>query len=287
MPSLAGFSASIIVDGEPLPEFGGELDVEGATLRRSVFVPSETGKRFQIHVKSSGGSGTHAVFEVFVDEREAGQFLLRHGKPERDIVGATGSNGERRPWHFARAQFVSDKDGAWARDLYNEQKRDGIPGGKIRIEVRNCIKTGSHPPDGPGWQHEDRPIHEKAKESSKLGLFTHTAVVGEPLADRVEWFITYKCCEDRPIAEFTFHYRSMDLLDANGITAAAQVKREGDQILPPKLKRYRVLDVEGQRMIDLEDELTDDEEDRRLDSGVAVEDDDDVVVTAARRIANH
>ncbi|KAI9014050.1 hypothetical protein DFJ74DRAFT_771079 [Hyaloraphidium curvatum] len=262
MPSLAGYTVSIMVDGAALPEYGGQLDVEGETQRRSVFVPSESGKRFQIRVRGrSGGAGTHVTFQVFVDARSSGVTAIEHGD-EGNIPGVVSSNGEWRPWYFGRAQVVSDEDGAWARDLYEKQKRDGVPGGKIRVEVRNFIKTGSFLPDGSGWVHEDIPIHEKAKEASKLGLFTHTTgkFVGEPLAERRESVFAGTYCEDHPIAEFTFHYRSKDLLDAKGITAAVPVKREGDRIPPLKPKRYRELNVNGTKLIDLEHELRDGED---------------------------
>ncbi|TFK57923.1 hypothetical protein BDN72DRAFT_884319, partial [Pluteus cervinus] len=227
MPDLGDFSAWIQVDDEDsLPEYA--LESSGHTV--SCWIPSKAGKEFAV----CWGS-THLRYTcsglVTIDGIECGATLLQYPQDE----------------HEASIMLDSVKTGAsTCRSLVfstvnltdNDQYLDDGDKdfGEIKLVLKKSEITGSASgmfDDVSNDFDRDLKVHERLKKN-----LDHCVVLGEETRSH-ESGVTTK--DSRTVATFIFRYRSLDVLQANGIAPLDQTQQRTSA--PPEDEQKRALAV--------------------------------------------
>ncbi|KAJ7120509.1 hypothetical protein C8R43DRAFT_83607 [Mycena crocata] len=93
-----GFSAWIVVDGKPVPEFLVAEDTKAS--RVSCWIPSERGQKFSVHWKDHGGKVDSCSFITLDGLVVPGRFLFGTGETSR--TGVRSSAKTERPFVFQK-----------------------------------------------------------------------------------------------------------------------------------------------------------------------------------------
>ncbi|KAJ7679209.1 hypothetical protein DFH06DRAFT_1032888 [Mycena polygramma] len=216
MPALGPYSCWIEVDGVRLPEYSSEYSADGREA--TCWIPSEVNKKFSIHWTDSKASATRQVYGfVAVDGHDCGGYpliLVRAGSQiigtgHRDSVRA--SQTTRRPLIFGRQELTDDDrflDTSLSPDL-----------GTITLKLDHVNRyrtapTLRHFASIPSRQSK---LHERSKKaighSVRLGAEFRSLAPSHMVDDTALEIL-------ESLAQFTFRYRPLDLLKANGIAPA-------------------------------------------------------------------
>ncbi|KAJ7091960.1 hypothetical protein B0H15DRAFT_182093 [Mycena belliarum] len=201
MPAHAGFSAWLTIDGVKTPEFS----VRTAEQTVSCWIAAEVGKNFSVHwanVSVPGMTGGR----VLVDGNNCdGQILAREKRPtSTSMAGFNETTTSVRPFVFAPLELTDD-----------DAALEAVPDERIGTIDVEIWKVRS---DGFGasvWAGLPAPpplkrTHERAKTAANQQIAFCDPVYRQPAE-------VAGCKWTQKIVTFSFKYRSLDLLRANGI----------------------------------------------------------------------
>ncbi|KAG9003423.1 hypothetical protein FRB93_011046 [Tulasnella sp. JGI-2019a] len=105
-----GYSMSIHIDGEDLPNY--QLEVDRMTHTVKCWVPSEAGKEFSIWVKKENQDRISAVVKVFFDGSEDHQMMdtLTYQDREYEMNEMLVGSSDYKALTFAKIQTTDDDD---------------------------------------------------------------------------------------------------------------------------------------------------------------------------------
>lgn len=201
-----GFEATVTVDGVDLPEFSEVIEQEKRTA--TCWIPSHAGKFFSFDLKRSitchEFDGTIIIVKIIVD-----------GIPSRwRLSGPTMRISKMQTSMTTRSQFVFGELNFTDDDNYLEPDANKCLG-EISIEYWKSRLTGMK--TMPTFSNLLPPSTAESKihEHSKKAL-EHRAILGnsETAFTNPQWDVAIDLCK---LASFTFKYRSIDMLRANGL----------------------------------------------------------------------
>ncbi|EIN07275.1 hypothetical protein PUNSTDRAFT_127047, partial [Punctularia strigosozonata HHB-11173 SS5] len=105
MLTLNGYSAWIVCDGKPVPEYETHVDTKNKRVR--CWIPGDEGKIFSVHWKDLGTGVTSMGFIALDGSTFPGRFLMGRGETQRDGV-RTGPTTQR-PFMFAPVKEADRK----------------------------------------------------------------------------------------------------------------------------------------------------------------------------------
>jgi len=212
---LLGFEAYITVNDVALPEYEVKLD-EGA-ITGTCWVPSEAGKSFTIKWRALEPLPFKVSGDVDLDGLDVGGHLLVENDCAlcylEDIVTSPTTT---RPFVFAPLQVTDD-------DTYLESQSMNHLGDIVLTLSHVELGDVEHP------EEKDPPIDEKIHERSKKAMVHRINFGEEAVKPEVITVITTEHISTLVI--FTFKYRSIDVLMADGIAPpTARGKRKAGEM---------------------------------------------------------
>ncbi|KAK7000728.1 hypothetical protein R3P38DRAFT_3055751 [Favolaschia claudopus] len=211
MPQSHGFSAWIVVDDTPVNEFDVRV---GADDTVSSWISSEVGKNFSIHWSNLSFPGPTGG-RVLVDGHNCdGQILARKRRPTSTVMSGYNEGVDSvRGFVFSKVDVIDDDDAAFL-------ETDADPSlGTIELEIWKVeLVETSDGVAGPSiWTDTMAvPAAKKIHERSKKGI---TQQVGFADSVKREPVKVVSCQWTERVVTFSFKYRPLDLLRANGIAA--------------------------------------------------------------------
>jgi len=255
MPHLSGVEVSILVDGVALPEYkiitSGDHEV-------SCYVPSETGKKFQVSINDQGGDRGHRV-HIHTSTLDIDGVKMTLGQVREEAEGTRftikGLENESRtafqPFYFANLQVSEEGPELGGRS-------DALGTISLKVwwlrlhEVRPTLGTQNR--NLPTLRNET--VHEKSKK-----LTTHRVLLGESvLADQSHLQRSRSTIETRfPALTFSFHYANKDLLTARDIIPSTKPQVHTLPKSEPRRPKKRLRDTKVTDLEDGDDEMTKEE----------------------------
>ncbi|TFK69683.1 hypothetical protein BDN72DRAFT_840045 [Pluteus cervinus] len=208
MPSLGKFSAWVEVGGKHLPEFSSTVADDMQTV--SCWVPSEAGEEFAVCWKDS--KALYALEGwVTIDGNSCGglchrKWTINQEKSyQKNCLQTSSTAGQA--FKFSTIELTDDDS-----DL---RERPGLENlGEIKVELYEVEVLGStpivHVPAADTLSANAR-VHERSKKGMGHCVGLGTAVTRVPTSSTKRKRI-------RTVATFTFRYRPLAILQANGIT---------------------------------------------------------------------
>ncbi|KAJ7354659.1 hypothetical protein DFH08DRAFT_691732 [Mycena albidolilacea] len=200
MPESHGFTAWVTIEDTKTPEF----DVRRSDSTVTCWIPSEVGKKFSINWSNLSVPGITGG-RVLVDGNNCdGQILARKQRPTSTFMnGINETTTSVRPFVFRSLDMTED-----------DADPDSIPDqdlGSIVLEIWKVEKNGAGPST---WANMPAPAPKKIQERSKKAV---TQQIG--FCDSVDRppVKVIPCKWKERIATFSFKYRPLELLRANGI----------------------------------------------------------------------
>jgi len=178
MPTLGYYSASVLIEGHPAPEYaeegGGQSVMSNGTRKMVSYIESKTGSRFAISVTATNATNHGRILiECYVDRKKVNSGALGSGIPY--VFEGARSGNEIRSFFFANVKLVNEDNlGAYAAQaLLDEQKAKGIEAGQIRVEfwAYQVTGTSSRKSSAASKEQEQISIHEKAKKVERWQHF--------------------------------------------------------------------------------------------------------------------
>ncbi|KAJ7661635.1 hypothetical protein B0H17DRAFT_1094043 [Mycena rosella] len=201
MPLVAnGFEACVKIEGKEVQQFQAEATDEPSG--RTCWIASELNKGFSIHWKNTDVFCQTAA-RIWVDGIECAGEIIRGPNFDASVSGRRTSATTTAPFVFSQLDLTDDDaflDSATHKDV-----------GLIRMEIWTINQIGTKAYTNQAASKESK-IHERSKKGVAHQIKFGAEVVEAPRAAAI---ITY--LERTPVVTFTFKYRSIDLLRANGI----------------------------------------------------------------------
>ncbi|PPQ82168.1 hypothetical protein CVT26_008864 [Gymnopilus dilepis] len=214
MPALASFSCSILVQGQPLPEYKVELSPDGQCV--SCWIPSEAGKEFHIRYVDSIRALTTGTTTIIDGTKCSGKIIYsKAAKPRKKShsatqIGIRASRGSRRALVFSNCELVEDDDG-----LHNT----GHSIGQIQVVVDE-IEVGHDCKMKKDIALPSLRINERAKKG-----VVHGVALGKEMPRHKAPRRTRNL---RRLASFVFNYRPLAVLIAEGIVPSQTTNLKKD-----------------------------------------------------------
>ncbi|KAF8910508.1 hypothetical protein CPB84DRAFT_1222884 [Gymnopilus junonius] len=211
------FSCWIQVDGTPLPEYQVQDSPDGAGVR--CWIPSEVGKAFQICCSDSERALTTGSVAIVDGQKCGGNILYSKSDRPRSKYsfttqkGAVISETSYRPFVFSNCQLVDDDN------LLDRPSEIG----QIKVVIHEIRIHGREPPRNIALAPLQ--MHERAKKGIVHGIRLGNEVVEKQNP-------TKKSSSLRKIATFTFNYRPMGVLVAEGIAPRSEDVRVTTKVMP-------------------------------------------------------
>jgi len=214
---LKGYSAWISVDGKALKEYNIEIsNGDSATC----WIPSEAGKRFTVNWRDSNRTNRISSF-VKLDGTGCGGNVVAAAFPGMPLASVTVQKSTistsimtEKPFLFSPLELTDD-------DSFLDRHVTVNNLGEISIEiwrVSAVAMTQAHAIQFP----EDQKVHERSKKA-----LAHCVKLGDEIFAPQRQPVQVKKTDIAPLVTFTFKYRSLDMLKANGIVPiAAEHKRQ-------------------------------------------------------------
>ncbi|GJE94865.1 hypothetical protein PsYK624_110410 [Phanerochaete sordida] len=212
-----GLEVTVVVGNEPLSEYTIAEEGDSTVI---CWIPSEEGKEFSIKTVNDTPS-TIITCETDVDGRSMDRTICR-AKASTLVRGTYSSASAVRPFTFTRIG-VSDDD-----DLLDTDNANIEAIGTIRVSVRRveelekrAFVAGEYDTTEIGLLHERR---------KKAGV--HCVSLGKEIAlqkktNRGSVGVAYLDTPEKPYCVFIFHYRSKDILQAQGIIPTIVARPSG------------------------------------------------------------
>ncbi|KAF7305833.1 hypothetical protein HMN09_00737300 [Mycena chlorophos] len=222
MLQLNGFNAWITIDNQPVPEY--QVDISADQTSVTCWVASELGKNFSVHWQNVSSPGDVAGYLRMDGQFCAGRItytgaLAQFPRPETVVRGV--SDGPMlKPFVFSALE-TSDDDALLAGPAQPDL-------GLIALKITPVRSLGQQqePNDGPWTTLSQQTVHERSKKAVTqqigLGDAQYDPDGNKPLITVVR--------TGPDIVLFSWKYRPLDLLRANGIAppAPANLKRKAD-----------------------------------------------------------
>ncbi|KAJ7091959.1 hypothetical protein B0H15DRAFT_182071 [Mycena belliarum] len=214
------FCAWIAIDGVEVPEYGPESSETGQEY--SCWIPSEVGKTFTVHWTNLSAPGLTGG-GVQVDGHKCGfEAMASETRPISAFMdGIAETSTKTRPFVFAplqltgRFHFTADNQLTICQDDDAYLESASHPNlGLIKLEIWRVDIGG-----GGMAQSVAIPSSQKVHERSKKGMnqqITFGAAVEHAQVQNAQ----IRRIGHSPLVSFSFRYRSLDLLQANGIAPA-------------------------------------------------------------------
>ncbi|TRM64535.1 hypothetical protein BD626DRAFT_492155 [Schizophyllum amplum] len=249
----------IEVDGKPLKEFGVEVSEDGK--KGSAWIPSKIGQDFA--VAWNDPDRTRATSGCLsIDGANCGRYLLKANRQCNKFSKGSirTSPTERRALQFGALQLTDDES-CLAKD---HQKV-----GEISLELWRCRVLGPGPRLQGSSVGEPSRVHEKTKK----GL-AHAVNFGAVKHIRPSRGTSTRNLDKEAMVTFTFRYRGIDILRANGIAApeerstsyddsaaTGQKRKASKQLVSERKVKPEVVDVE--HLVEVEERVRHAEEELR------------------------
>ncbi|KAJ7141250.1 hypothetical protein C8R44DRAFT_763059 [Mycena epipterygia] len=207
MLTSAEFSAWITVDGVEAPEYN--IEVSENQQGFSCWIPSEVGKKFAVHWTNMSAPGLTGG-GVQVDGHKCGfEAIASDTRPISAFMdGIPEGSTKTRPFVFAPLDLTDDD--AYLESVSHPQL------GLIKLEIWRVDVGGGMAPSAIAVPSAQK-VHERSKKGMNqqitFGAAVEHAQVQSAQIRRIGL---------GPLVTFSFKYRSLDLLRANGIAPAPQ-----------------------------------------------------------------
>ncbi|KAH8925527.1 hypothetical protein BT69DRAFT_1318213 [Atractiella rhizophila] len=212
MPALErlGIQCSVLVDDEPLPEY----KVEAKEASAQCFIESKSGQRFKIKFQKIDDSrpamtdGFDLSVRFWIDGTWAQSISYQHPfrKGGATSEGIRETANSRRPYEFQDINIVDEDDPNCCED---ERVIRNL--GSIQVKCyRGNIGAATR------FQPPSEIIGSKSfNEKSKKARLSNQTNLGDAIPCTDKGFVKFDSIDgdNRPWAEFTFHYRSRTLLE--------------------------------------------------------------------------
>ncbi|KAF7305873.1 hypothetical protein HMN09_00741500 [Mycena chlorophos] len=218
--SANGIDAWVAVGGydseaqtyQPEPFDGRDSDssVSGWTA----WIASELGQEFSVHWRNTDVF-CQTVGRVWVDGIECSGEILRGPNYDTRVAGRRTSGSAVQPFVFERIELTDDDN-----FLHASSSRDI---GTIKLEIWTINMTGTKP-----FSNSAPVADAKVHERSKKGVAHQVKFVfllfkfGAPVEGNQRSAAVIEYLDTSPLATFTFRYRSIEILRANGIAPARE-----------------------------------------------------------------
>ncbi|KAJ6507180.1 hypothetical protein C8R47DRAFT_1100524 [Mycena vitilis] len=202
MPRLIanGFEAWITIEDEEVEQYEPKA-VEYPT-GQTCWIASQINKGFSIHWKNTDVF-CQTVARIWVDGIECSGEIILMPNREATISGRRASGSTVSPFVFSPLNLTDD-------DAFLDSAHKDV--GVIRVEIWTINYTGSKPYIDNAPPPAESKIHERSKKGGAHQIkFQDSVVVSTRAAAIIEYL------ENSPLATFTFRYKSLDLLRADGL----------------------------------------------------------------------
>jgi len=247
MPRLPGAEVTLLVDGEPLPEY---RVVTNGVHEVSCYVPSVTGKQFKISLKDRGpekGPDVYIHSRADIDgvDLNVGDWHPEVGQRRHRLLAGVDNESSTafKPLYFADLQVSED-----GPLLSGSGETKGL--GTISLSVlwlRHHDITYLQKRDQNIPVFQNTAVHEKSKK-----LTTHRVLLGKPVLEDRSHHGRIRTSFDKRYAhlKFCFHYAKKDLLMARDIIPNPQPQL---QPTPTPLPKKRLREAQVTEVQDLDD----------------------------------
>ncbi|KAG5651992.1 hypothetical protein H0H81_006674 [Sphagnurus paluster] len=197
-----GFSAWIVVDGKPLPEY--LIAINGRKNIVSCWIPSEEGKNFAVHWKDHGGKVDTCSFITLDGFVVPGRFLFGEGTTFRE--GVRTSPSTERPFVFQKVDETSE--------ALSESSTKDV--GMITLRIKRVSRVEARPANP--MQELPTTLLGKRKAGDFRISFGNEKVTPERHGET--WsVVAHDKGSKKPetYVSFVFRYRSREFLETQGI----------------------------------------------------------------------
>ncbi|KAI5885852.1 uncharacterized protein SCHCODRAFT_02642631 [Schizophyllum commune H4-8] len=199
---LGDIDCWIEVDGKSLDEYG--IELSGDLKKCTAWIPSKAGQEFAVSWRDPCLSRA-TVGYVYADGKYTSGRVMR---PNRAMVSAFVDGTYTSPTQLRKYQF-SDMT-LTDDDSYLNKTSQEV--GEITVKIWLCT-VGAHVPLSVKTLDEPSKMHEKTKKGLAHSVgFSTTTQLPQPVSA-----VSVQTIGASPMATFTFRYRSIDMLRANGI----------------------------------------------------------------------
>ncbi|KAF9062863.1 hypothetical protein BDP27DRAFT_1336068, partial [Rhodocollybia butyracea] len=209
MPSFESFSASVVVDGQPLNEYNVETSSKNGCTTVTCWIASEAGKQYKVQWKDTV-CATNRDGQVYVDGIYCGGKLLRSGYKNRVRVlgGIKTSPTSLRPFEFSHLNMTDNED-------VGEMP---INVGQIELRIYRWQET--HTKKTQSTRGLSLPAEQTFNEKAKKGI-DHQTRFGEVVHVETKNLASGKAI-GKAFLQFHFRYGPLAVLQANGIAPPPQ-----------------------------------------------------------------
>ncbi|KAJ7724457.1 hypothetical protein DFH07DRAFT_1067029 [Mycena maculata] len=208
-----GFSAWIVVEGKPVPEY--LVAEDNKASRVSCWIPSEEGQKFKIYWKDHGGKVDSCAFITLDGVVVPGRFLFGSGETFRQ--GVRSSVNTERPFVFQKVEEDEPSSHSVNKDV-----------GMITLRIKRIQRVASRPAN---------PVQELPSVLGKRKAGDLCIGFGEDTRAYDQYAYTWSVKpyeKDSPagartpgtFVSFVFRYRSREFLQMQGIMP------EGEDVAP-------------------------------------------------------
>ncbi|KAL1699177.1 hypothetical protein EV121DRAFT_296416 [Schizophyllum commune] len=188
-------------DGKPLDEYGVEFGDDGKSC--VAWIPSKAGQEFAVSWRDLNPVPRQSAGYITADGNFVGGALLEGLQTMVRREGAQITADHIRRFRFGAVELTDD-DSLLNKNLQNV--------GEIKIEIWRC-RAGGYDAPPPLKVAESTRMHERSKKGLAHSVaFSQPQPLAKPIA-----FRQVTKLDAQPFATFTFRYRSIEMLRANGI----------------------------------------------------------------------
>ncbi|KAF5375823.1 hypothetical protein D9757_011186 [Collybiopsis confluens] len=211
MPAHKSFSASVIVDGKPLEEYSVKtVKKKGGTTTVTCWIPSEAGKRYEVHWKDSACKQP-TKGRLYIDGHPCGGKICQKKNQIKIQRGIRQAETTLTSFEFASllvtGVLVADDDEASALEMPRNA-------GQIELRIRN------YQIEGRGMRTESKfkalPTPQTYSEKAKKGIDHLTSLSGTITCSRATRTVRGESI-GKTFLRFRFRYRPIGILCAQGI----------------------------------------------------------------------
>ncbi|KAL1713220.1 hypothetical protein EV715DRAFT_212063 [Schizophyllum commune] len=209
----------IRVDNEPLPEYDVKLSEDEETC--TAWIPCKAGQEFYI-VCADPHKRVRATcsldVKVEIDGVESGLHIIEKNRKSNKIYirDVLVSSTESRKFQFGALDLTDDD-----AYLYTNERKIG----EIVVKFwRSRINGSGGEMDADATIQDPTPVHETEKKG-----YLHVVRLGKVGNISAQSGITAKKLDDEPLAVFTFYYRGIDMLRANGLAPTPESQQTQPQ----------------------------------------------------------
>ncbi|KAI5885855.1 uncharacterized protein SCHCODRAFT_02642636 [Schizophyllum commune H4-8] len=252
---IGNLECCVKADLKRLEEYDVRLSKDGK--KGTAWIASKVGQEFYL-VCADPHKRTRATcsldVEVEIDGLKSGLHIIEKNRKTNKIYirDVLVSSTESRKFQFGALDLTDDD-----AYLYTSQRRIG----EIVVKFwRSCINGLNDEMDADTAVQDPTPVHEREKKG-----FLHVVRLGKVDTISAQSGITARKLDDEPLAVFTFYYRGIDVLRADGIapkppseelvslcstlefastSIPTAVKRKASEELLPELPKVKVKDEE-------------------------------------------